>query len=353
MVGSLPYMAPEQALGRHAEIDGRVDLFALGATLFRILSGRRIHEADSEGELLMAMASRPAPALLRLVPQLPPDVCSIIDLSLAFMRDARYPDARTMQSDVRAVRAGRRPSYALSRFSERDQKTRVEPARPESDLHGRQVTVPLRAQPPATATAQAAIPLGQTFPSAVAPEQSQSNSARGAREPAPGPAAGQELASAPAGPVSVGFGFAAHALGRTYPSGGSSPPPAEGFVNAQPVRKPIVPSPGIAVGHAPRELPGFDQTYPSESGSASVSPYVADAGGEAGARSAPQTDGLELPLSSPRRVLLITGLAFLVLAALAAAGVWLLREQSPEPSVPGLSSSKAQETGSTPGSLAQ
>jgi serine/threonine-protein kinase len=59
-LGTCPYMAPEQALGRHAEIDGRTDLFALGATLFRLISGRKVHEADSEVELLMAMASRPA-----------------------------------------------------------------------------------------------------------------------------------------------------------------------------------------------------------------------------------------------------------------------------------------------------
>src|SRR5215831_10932051 len=39
-LGTLAYMAPEQALGRRTEIDGRVDLFALGATMFRVLSGR-------------------------------------------------------------------------------------------------------------------------------------------------------------------------------------------------------------------------------------------------------------------------------------------------------------------------
>ena len=34
-MGTLPYMAPEQALGKRSEIDGRVDIFALGATAFR------------------------------------------------------------------------------------------------------------------------------------------------------------------------------------------------------------------------------------------------------------------------------------------------------------------------------
>ncbi len=70
-LGTLPYMAPEQALGRRNEIDGRVDLFALGATMFRILSGRKVHEAHSEAELLMAMASRPAPPLKSVAPETP------------------------------------------------------------------------------------------------------------------------------------------------------------------------------------------------------------------------------------------------------------------------------------------
>jgi hypothetical protein len=74
-------MAPEQALGRRGEIDGRVDVFALGATMFRVLSGRRVHEAESEAELLMAMASRPAPPLRVVVPETPEAVAGIVDFT--------------------------------------------------------------------------------------------------------------------------------------------------------------------------------------------------------------------------------------------------------------------------------
>jgi serine/threonine protein kinase len=57
MLGTAPYMAPEQILGR--DVDARVDLFAVGATMFRLLAGRRIHEASSEPELLVKMATVP------------------------------------------------------------------------------------------------------------------------------------------------------------------------------------------------------------------------------------------------------------------------------------------------------
>ena len=78
-LGTLPYMAPEQALGRRSEIDGRVDLFALGATAFRILAGRKVHEADSEAELLIAMASKPAPPLASVAPEVPRGLCAVVD----------------------------------------------------------------------------------------------------------------------------------------------------------------------------------------------------------------------------------------------------------------------------------
>ena len=125
-LGTLAYMAPEQALGRRAEIDGRVDVFALGATLFRVLSGRRVHEAESEAELLMAMASRPAPPLASVAPDVPEPIAQVVDLALAFSRDARYPDARTMLGDVRALRAGSLAPYASARLASRDEATRAD-----------------------------------------------------------------------------------------------------------------------------------------------------------------------------------------------------------------------------------
>jgi serine/threonine-protein kinase len=131
-LGTLAYMAPEQALGRRAEIDGRVDIFALGATMFRILAGRRVHEAESEAELLMAMASRPAPPLVSVIPDISPAVAGVVDLALAFSRDARYPDARTMQGDVRALRQGQPGPYASARLSSREEATRADMPPPTS-----------------------------------------------------------------------------------------------------------------------------------------------------------------------------------------------------------------------------
>jgi serine/threonine-protein kinase len=107
-LGTVSYMPPEQAKG--VDIDARVDLYAVGATAFRLLAGRRVHEADTEVERLMKVVSEPAPPLATVAPAVPVDACAVIDKALAFDRDHRYPDAGTMQTDVRALLRGEAPS---------------------------------------------------------------------------------------------------------------------------------------------------------------------------------------------------------------------------------------------------
>ncbi len=63
-IGTPSYMPPEQAAGRVFEIDARSDLFALGASCFRILAGRTVHPAESALAICSLMAKDPAPKLL-------------------------------------------------------------------------------------------------------------------------------------------------------------------------------------------------------------------------------------------------------------------------------------------------
>jgi serine/threonine protein kinase len=113
-LGSCEYMAPEQAVGNNREIDGRSDLFALGATMFRLLSGRCIHGDLADANLLIAAATEPAPALLAVAPWIWPAVGAVVDRALSFVKAQRYPDAATMRFDVIALRAGREPPYVAA-----------------------------------------------------------------------------------------------------------------------------------------------------------------------------------------------------------------------------------------------
>jgi eukaryotic-like serine/threonine-protein kinase len=113
-IGTDDYMAPEQALGLIREIDGRTDLFGLGATMFRLLAGRTIHGNLDDARLLIAAATERAPPLSPHAPSAPPALCTVVDRALAFHKEERYPDARTMRADLAAVRAGREPPYAAA-----------------------------------------------------------------------------------------------------------------------------------------------------------------------------------------------------------------------------------------------
>ncbi|WP_437287524.1 serine/threonine protein kinase [Sorangium sp. So ce406] len=101
MLGTIPYMSPEQIAG--GQIDGRADIFAVGATMFRILANRRVHEGSTESELLIKMATQPAPALRTVAPSVSPEVCAIVDRALAFDLSRRYPSARAMREDIERV----------------------------------------------------------------------------------------------------------------------------------------------------------------------------------------------------------------------------------------------------------
>jgi len=101
MLGTIPYMSPEQITG--GQVDGRADVFAVGATMFRILTKRHVHEGSTESELLIKMASQPAPALRTVAPSVSPEVCAIVDRALAFELPRRYPTARAMREDIERV----------------------------------------------------------------------------------------------------------------------------------------------------------------------------------------------------------------------------------------------------------
>jgi hypothetical protein len=82
---------------------GRTDLWAVGATMFMLLSGRHVHVAESSQEQLILSATAPAPSLATAVSGLPRQVVAIVDRALAFDRTARWPDAISMKGAVRAV----------------------------------------------------------------------------------------------------------------------------------------------------------------------------------------------------------------------------------------------------------
>ena len=104
-MGTPSYCAPEQARGLLQLVDGRSDLFSVGACMYTALSGHRLHEGQSEGDAMVLAATTPAPSLGNVAPHLPVEVVALVDKALAFERERRFPNAIAMQSELRNVLA--------------------------------------------------------------------------------------------------------------------------------------------------------------------------------------------------------------------------------------------------------
>jgi eukaryotic-like serine/threonine-protein kinase len=100
-MGTPAFMPPEQARGLWDEVDAQSDLWACGALMFSLLSGRQVHEGRTSNEQLLSAMTNPAPALASLVPDVGAAVAHVVDRALAFDKDKRWRDARRMQEAVR------------------------------------------------------------------------------------------------------------------------------------------------------------------------------------------------------------------------------------------------------------
>jgi serine/threonine-protein kinase len=103
-MGSPAFMPPEQALGNWDAVDGRTDLWAVGASMFNLLTGRFVHEADTVNKLLLAAMTKPPRKIATVDPDVPPAVAAIVDRALAFEQKDRWPDAAAMRDAVRKAR---------------------------------------------------------------------------------------------------------------------------------------------------------------------------------------------------------------------------------------------------------
>ncbi|MFP6684214.1 MAG: serine/threonine-protein kinase, partial [Polyangiaceae bacterium] len=107
VLGTVAFMPPEQIMG--FEIDQRVDVFAVGATMFHVLTRRYLHEVDSQAELVFAMATMPAPSISSVDIELRSEVAQVIDCALRFDREDRYGSAKMMRDDIACLLAGEPP----------------------------------------------------------------------------------------------------------------------------------------------------------------------------------------------------------------------------------------------------
>jgi serine/threonine protein kinase len=103
MVGSVPYMSPEQIEGR--EIDGRSDIYSLGVTLYEMVTGKRPFKGKSDFEIMTAHLTGVPQPPRELDPTLPGLVNEVILTALAKNPGDRFATAKAMQNAVDSIAA--------------------------------------------------------------------------------------------------------------------------------------------------------------------------------------------------------------------------------------------------------
>ncbi len=116
-VGTLAYMAPEQAAGK--EVDGRADLFSLGVVLYELVTGVRPFRGDHDAAVLYSIAHEAAAPLASHDPNLPAALQTIVDRSLAKERDERYSSLHDLKSAIADLRG---QVYSASTSSQSGQR---------------------------------------------------------------------------------------------------------------------------------------------------------------------------------------------------------------------------------------
>ena len=91
IVGTLQYMAPEQLEGK--EVDARTDIFAFGAVVYEMATGKRAFEGKSQASLIAAILAAEPPAMSSLQPMTPPALDRVVKRCLAKEPDERWQTA--------------------------------------------------------------------------------------------------------------------------------------------------------------------------------------------------------------------------------------------------------------------
>ncbi len=105
-VGTLDYVAPEQISG--GEIDARVDVYALGCLLFKLLTGEVPFPKDGDAARLFAHLNDPPPAPSLYVPEVSMALDDVVIRAMSKNPDDRYPSAGDLGRAAQAALRGER-----------------------------------------------------------------------------------------------------------------------------------------------------------------------------------------------------------------------------------------------------
>ena len=99
-LGTVDYMSPEQALGKSEAQGVATDVYAMGAILFALLTGKPPFQADTVMQTMMHVMHRPAPNIRQLQAHIHADIETIVGKCLEKQPPLRYPSASALADDL-------------------------------------------------------------------------------------------------------------------------------------------------------------------------------------------------------------------------------------------------------------
>ena len=106
VMGTCDYMAPEQAVSTH-HVDGRADIYSLGCTLYRLITGRTPYQGHTLLEVLMAHREAPIPSMRALRPEVPEPLDAVFQRMVAKQPEDRYASMGEVVTALEACQAKR------------------------------------------------------------------------------------------------------------------------------------------------------------------------------------------------------------------------------------------------------
>ena len=110
ILGTLPYMSPEQVEGRDA--DTRSDIFAFGVVLYELISGTRPFAGKTQANLVASILKEEPRPLFELQPRTPRGLADVVRICLEKDPDRRWQSARDVRHALRLVTAQPEPSMS-------------------------------------------------------------------------------------------------------------------------------------------------------------------------------------------------------------------------------------------------
>lgn len=129
VMGTADYMAPEQAADPR-QADARSDIYSLGCTFFRLLTGENVFPGDTLVQKILAHVTQPVPSIRQLRPELPAEIDRIFQKMVAKIPARRYQSMADLIADLERLRVPAKLTSVVGLAHLEEEFESVDPHRP-------------------------------------------------------------------------------------------------------------------------------------------------------------------------------------------------------------------------------